>query len=197
MVSGSLETIINDILDFSKIESGKLELENQPLSLRTCIEESIDVLAARATEKRLDLLYQIDEDVPIHVFGDVTRLRQVIVNLLSNGVKFTHAGEVAIQLRLLDNPGRKHPKDAPWHLQFSVRDTGIGIPVDRLARLFKSFSQADASTTRQYGGTGLGLALVRRIIEAHGSEITVDSREGQGSVFSFVLSQPAAGADSR
>jgi CheY-like chemotaxis protein len=190
--SASLETIINDILDFSKIESGKLELEKQPFSLRSCIEESLDLLAAKATEKRLDLLYQIDDEVPESVLGDVTRLRQVMVNLLSNGVKFTHEGEVAVNVRLLDTPGRRRPKDAPWHLHFAVRDTGIGIPVDRLARLFKSFSQADASTTRQYGGTGLGLAISKRLVELMGGKMWVESVPEKGSTFHFTVALPAA-----
>jgi CheY-like chemotaxis protein len=189
--SGSLETIINDILDFSKIESGKLELEIQPFELRTCIEESLDLLAAKATEKKLDLLYQIDEDVPAEVFGDITRLRQVIVNLLGNGVKFTQTGEVAIEVRLLDNPGRSHPSEAPWHLHFAVRDTGIGIPVDRLARLFKSFSQADASTTRQYGGTGLGLAISKRLVELMSGKMWVESIPEKGSTFHFTIALKA------
>jgi len=190
--SDSLETIINDILDFSRIESGKLEFESRPFSLRTCLEESLDLLAARAQEKKLDLLYQIDEEVPVDVMGDVTRLRQVVVNLLSNGVKFTHEGEVAINVSLLDTPGRKRPEHAPWHLHFTVRDTGIGIPVDRLARLFKSFSQADASTTRQYGGTGLGLAISRRLVELMGGKMWVESVPDKGSTFHFTVALPAA-----
>ena len=190
--SASLETIINDILDFSKIESGKLELEQHPFSLRTCIEECLDLLAPRATEKMLDLVYQIDEEVPVELLGDVTRLRQVIVNLLSNGVKFTHEGEVAINVRLLDTPGRERPKGAPWHLHFSVRDTGIGIPVDRLARLFKSFSQADASTTRQYGGTGLGLAISKRLVELMDGKMWVESVPEKGSTFHFTVALPAS-----
>ena len=128
--SEALLTITNDILDFSKIESGKLELESRPLDLRGCIEDALDLLAAKASEKKLDLAYQIDDGVPSKVLGDVTRLRQVLVNLVSNGVKFTSAGEVVAQVKVLSAPeaGRENE---PWHLHFSIRDTGIGIPVDR------------------------------------------------------------------
>src|SRR6059036_3145129 len=141
--SDSLLTIINDILDFSKIESGKLELESQPFDLRACIEVSLDLLAAKAAEKKLDLAYQLDDGMPAQVVGDVTRLRQVLVNLLSNGIKFTAKGEVVVQVKVHSAPrpataaGTNAP--ATWELHLSVRDTGIGIPVDRLARLFKNF----------------------------------------------------------
>ncbi len=183
--SEALLTITNDILDFSKIESGKLELENQPLDLRVCIEEALDLLAAKASEKKLDLAYQMDDGVPAHVLGDITRLRQVLVNLVSNGIKFTPSGEVVAQLKVLAAPGTGRDGPTPWHLHFSVRDTGIGIPVDRLARLFKSFSQADASTTRQYGGTGLGLAISKRLVELMGGKMWVESVPQKGSTFHF------------
>jgi CheY-like chemotaxis protein len=184
--SEALLTITNDILDFSKIESGKLELESRPLDLRGCIEDALDLLAAKASEKKLDLAYQIDDGVPSKVLGDVTRLRQVLVNLVSNGVKFTSAGEVVAQVKVLSAPeaGRENE---PWHLHFSIRDTGIGIPVDRLARLFKSFSQADASTARQYGGTGLGLAISKRLVELMGGKMWVESVPQKGSTFHFTL----------
>ena len=185
--SESLLTIINDILDFSKIESGRLELENQPLNLAACIEESLDLLAPKAAEKKLELAYQLEDGVPASVFGDVVRLRQVLVNLLSNGIKFTHAGEVIVQVRRLSDSGRAPRPGEPWRLHFSVRDTGIGIPVDRLARLFKSFSQADASTTRQYGGTGLGLAISKRLVEMMGGKMWVESVPQKGSTFHFTL----------
>ena len=186
--SESLLTIINDILDFSKIESGKLELEDRSFDLRTCIEEALDLLAPKAAEKGLDLAYQLDDEVPTRVRGDVTRLRQILVNLLSNGIKFTSQGEVVVQVRL--DPDAR-PADAsnqaPRPLRISVRDTGIGIPASRLDRLFKSFSQADASTTRQYGGTGLGLAISKRLVEIMGGNLWVESVPEKGSAFHFVL----------
>jgi CheY-like chemotaxis protein/HPt (histidine-containing phosphotransfer) domain-containing protein len=195
--SESLLTIINDILDFSKIESGKLELENQPFDLRVCVEESLDLLAAKAAEKQLDIAYQMDDGIPPRVVGDITRLRQVLVNLLGNGVKFTAKGEVLAQIKILSAPSTPQNSAAPWHLQFSVRDTGIGIPVDRLARLFKSFSQADASTTREYGGTGLGLAISKRLVELMGGKMWVESVPQKGSTFHFTLPLVAALEPSR
>src|SRR5438105_4576713 len=192
--SESLLTIINDILDFSKIESGKLELENQPLDLRHCIEESLDLLAAKAVEKKIELAYQIDDGVPARVLGDVTRLRQVMVNLLGNGIKFTSAGEVVVQVKILSPPGSSPDRPDTWLLQFSVRDTGIGIPVDRLARLFQSFTQADASTARHYGGTGLGLAISNRLVELMGGKMWVESVPQKGSTFHFTLPLQASDA---
>jgi CheY-like chemotaxis protein/HPt (histidine-containing phosphotransfer) domain-containing protein len=189
--SESLLTITNEILDFSKIESGKLELERQPFDLRSCVEDGLDLLAAKAAEKKLDIAYQFDDGIPAHVFGDVTRLRQVVVNLLSNGIKFTQAGEVVVQVKLLSAP---LPGTDKWHLHFSVRDTGIGIPVDRLARLFKSFSQADASTARHYGGTGLGLAISKRLVELMDGKMWVESVPQKGSTFHFTLPMQAAPA---
>ena len=185
--SDSLLTITNDILDFSKIESGKLELEKQPFDLRACIEDSLDLLAARASEKGLDIAYQMEEGIPPQVMGDVTRLRQVLVNLISNGIKFTAAGEVVVQVKVLSEGGVRQQGTDTWHLHFSVRDTGIGIPVDRLARLFKSFSQADASTARHYGGTGLGLAISKRLVELMGGKMWVESIPQKGSTFHFTL----------
>ncbi|MDP9465681.1 MAG: response regulator [Actinomycetota bacterium] len=176
----ALLVVINDILDFSKIEAGELELERLPFSVRDCVEGSLDLVAAQAGAKGLDLAGQIADDVPLVVLGDVTRLRQVLVNLLSNAVKFTEHGEVVLGVRLDDDGA----------LVFAVRDTGIGIPADRVDRLFRSFSQVDASTTRVYGGTGLGLAISRRIAEAMGGTITVESTPGQGSVFALTVSLP-------
>jgi CheY-like chemotaxis protein len=202
--SESLLTIINDILDFSKIESGKLEVESRPFDLRMCVEEALDLLAAKASEKDLDLAYQMDDDIPPHVEGDVTRLRQVLVNLISNGVKFTTAGEVVVQIKAQSAPGAKEDeldgagtgkKRDPWELHFLVRDTGIGIHPSRHDRLFKSFSQADASTTRQYGGTGLGLAISKRLVDLMGGKMWVESTPHKGSTFHFVLPfQPAQAA---
>jgi CheY-like chemotaxis protein len=185
--SDSLLTIINDILDFSKIESGKLELEKQPFDLRACIEDALDLLAAKSAEKGLDIAYQLEEGIPNHVLGDVTRLRQVLVNLVSNGIKFTAVGEVVVQAKVLSEGGGQQHPSGTWHLHFSVRDTGIGIPVDRLARLFKSFSQADASTARNYGGTGLGLAISKRLVELMGGKMWVESIPQKGSTFHFTL----------
>ena len=193
--SESLLTIINDILDFSKIESGKLELENQPFDLRACIEDALDLLAAKAAEKQLDVAYQMDDAIPTRLCGDVTRLRQVLVNLLSNGIKFTSAGEVTAQVKVLSAPDQSGTSAEPWQLHFLVRDTGIGIPVDRLARLFKSFSQADVSTSRYYGGTGLGLAISKRLVEIMGGRMWVESVPQKGSSFHFTLPlEAAAGA---
>jgi CheY-like chemotaxis protein/HPt (histidine-containing phosphotransfer) domain-containing protein len=192
--SESLLTITNDILDFSKIESGKLELEYQPFDLRACIEDALDLLAAKAAEKKLDLAYQMDDGIPLHLLGDVTRVRQILVNLLSNGVKFTQSGEVVVQVKILSAAGSENEK---WHLHFSVRDTGIGIPVDRLARLFKSFSQADASTTRNYGGTGLGLAISKRLVELMEGKMWVESIPQKGSTFHFTLTLPGAHEEAR
>jgi CheY-like chemotaxis protein len=185
--SESLLTIINDILDFSKIEAGKLELESQPFDLRACIEDALDLLAAKAAEKKLDVAYEMDDDIPARMCGDVTRLRQVLVNLLSNGIKFTSTGEVVVQVEVLAAPEPGQKRSEPWQLHFLVRDTGIGIPVDRLARLFKSFSQADASTARHYGGTGLGLAISKSLVELMGGKMWVESVPQKGSAFHFTL----------
>src|ERR1035437_8123455 len=190
--SESLLTIINDILDFSKIESGKLELESQPFDLRACIEDALDLLAPKAAEKKLDVACQMDDAIPTRLCGDVTRLRQVLVNLLSNGIKFTSAGEVTVQVNVLSAPEQAGTSSEPWQLHFLVRDTGIGIPVDRLARLFRSFSQADASTTRQYGGTGLGLAISKRLVELMGGRMWAESVPQKGSTFHFTLPLKAA-----
>jgi CheY-like chemotaxis protein len=184
--SESLLTITNDILDFSKIESGKLELEKQPFSLRSCLEDSLDLLAAKAVEKNLELAYQTDDGIPTSLVGDGSRLRQVLVNLLSNAVKFTSVGEVVVHVKALSAPQGNNTEE-PWHLHFSVSDTGIGIPVNRMARLFKSFSQADASTSRQYGGTGLGLAISKRLVELMGGKMWVESVPKKGSTFHFTV----------
>lgn len=192
----ALLTIINDILDFSKIESGKLELEEQPFQLRTCIEESIDLLAAKAAEKRLELVYQIDPQTPRIIAGDVTRLRQIIVNLLSNAVKFTATGEVTVSVTSQGIGGSTWEVDAIasqptlhpcYEIQFAVKDTGIGIPADRLDRLFKAFSQVDSSTTRNYGGTGLGLVISQRLCAMMGGKMWVESEVGVGSTVYFTV----------
>ncbi len=179
----TLLTVINDILDFSKIEAGKLELEAQPFDLRECVEGALDLVATRAAEKGIDLAYLVGDGVPAAIVGDVTRLRQVLLNLLSNAVKFTERGEVVLSV------GARPPAHASalHELTFTVRDTGIGIPADRLGRLFQSFSQVDASTTRRYGGTGLGLAISQRLTELMGGKIGVTSEVGTGSEFQFTI----------
>lgn len=177
-----LLVIINDILDFTKIESEKLELENQPFDLRECIEDSLDLIATKAAEKSIELSYSIDSNTPLAIVGDVTRLRQVFTNLLSNAVKFTQIGEVTISVT------SEIIKDKTYQFRFSVKDTGIGIPESRLHKLFQPFSQVDSSTTRSFGGTGLGLVISKRLIELMNGEINVYSTEGKGSEFIFTIS---------
>ncbi|MFA6287041.1 MAG: response regulator [Opitutaceae bacterium] len=184
----TLLVLINDILDFSKIESGHLELERTPFDLRRCVEETLESLAPRAREKQLELAAEIDDSVPAAIVGDAVRLRQVLTNLVGNAVKFTSRGEVVIEVRAEPAPAGRH------RLLFRVRDTGIGIPVDKLNRLFKAFSQIDVSTTRLYGGTGLGLAISQRLVGFMGGEIGVSSQLGAGSVFFFDITVEAAPA---
>ena len=179
--SDSLLTIINDILDFSKIEAGRMELEEQPFFLREAIETALDMVASKAAQKKLDLAYIIEEPTPSVVVGDVTRLRQILINLLNNAVKFTEDGEVVVTV----SSEQLGPKE--FRLQFSVRDTGIGIPQERQDRLFKSFSQVDSSTTRKYGGTGLGLAISHQLAQIMGGRMWVESRVGEGSDFQFTI----------
>jgi len=182
----SLLTIINDILDFSKIQAGKLELEEQPFSIRQVIEETFDLLSSEANKKHLDLLYSIENGIPEYFTGDMTRIRQILVNLASNGIKFTNEGEIFISVTAKKS-------DAGWYdLNIKIKDTGIGIPEDKLERLFKAFSQADVSTTRKYGGTGLGLAISAKLISMMGGAIGVESKEGTGSEFYFNLPAKAA-----
>jgi PAS domain S-box-containing protein len=180
-----LLSLINDILDYSKIESGRLDLERREFVLRDCVESAVDVLAARAAEKKIDLICAIDASVPAAIEGDETRLRQVLVNLLSNAVKFTARGEVLLAVAVSTAAAEQGVR-----LRFAVHDSGIGIPADRMDRLFKTFSQVDASTTRQFGGTGLGLAISKRIIEVMGGRIWVDSTTGKGSAFYFEIDVP-------
>ena len=202
----SLLTIINDILDLSKIESGKLELEHHPFEIHTCLEEVLDLLAPKAAEKNLDLACLVDDIIPKILVSDVVRLRQILVNLLGNAIKFTSHGEVVLEAQAAGRspreqiPGQKpdtdfirHPEQ--WLLHFSVRDTGIGIPVDRQNRLFKSFQQVDASTARHYGGTGLGLAICKRLTELMGGKIWVESDAGKGATFHFTIQVRAAAAN--
>ena len=189
----ALLTIINDILDFSKIESGKMELERMPFELGICIEEAIEVFAVQAASKRLELAYYVDRDVPPTVLGDVMRLRQVLVNLVNNAIKFTSKGSISVEVRRA--PGDPVELGVPPGrilLEFSVRDSGIGIPSDRVNRLFKVFSQVDSSTTRKYGGTGLGLAICERLCSLMGGSIRVESTEGRGSSFIFTIQTESA-----
>ncbi|WP_114790570.1 response regulator [Niabella yanshanensis] len=181
-VSGeSLLSIINDILDFSKIESGKMELEAAPFRLSTAIEEAYDLMSVKANEKGLDLLYYIEPDVPSDIIGDATRFRQILLNLISNGIKFTRQGEIEITAEKIGF------EDNRYTLQFTVKDTGIGIPADKFYKLFDSFSQVDSSTTRKYGGTGLGLAICQRLVTLMEGDIRVESQEGKGSAFIFTI----------
>ena len=193
----ALLTIINDILDFSKIEAGRVELDQQAFALAAAIEAAVDVLAPAAAAKHLELVYAIDEHLPRAVIGDEGRLRQIVLNLLSNAVKFTETGEVELTLR--GRPAADGALDgaAGWTFQLDVRDTGIGIPPDRMDRLFQSFSQADASISRRYGGTGLGLAISRRLAELMGGSLTAtsDGVAGAGSTFQLTFQAAAATAD--
>jgi signal transduction histidine kinase/DNA-binding response OmpR family regulator len=175
----SLLAVINDILDYSKIEAGKMEVERNEFNLRTCIEEVLDIFASKASKSRVDLSYQIDLKVPTNITGDSLKLRQVITNLVGNAMKFTQQGEVSVSVYL--ESFREH--DA--QIAFTIRDTGIGIPSDKLGRLFKSFSQVDSSTTRKFGGTGLGLVICEKLVGLMGGNISVSSEVGKGSVFSF------------
>ena len=176
-----LLTIINDILDFSKIDAGKLELDLQPFDPQACIEDALELVAPQAFAKGLHLTYQLGSVLPSVIVSDITRVRQILFNLLSNAIKFTDAGDITVTAAAatLD--------EGLTEIRFTVADTGIGIPADRLDRLFQSFSQVDASTTRKYGGTGLGLVICRRLAELMGGRIWVESEPGRGSRFSFTI----------
>jgi signal transduction histidine kinase/CheY-like chemotaxis protein/ligand-binding sensor domain-containing protein len=177
----ALLTVINDILDFSKIESGNFELDKHDFDLRQCIEEVLDLFAAKSAQKKLDLLYQIDPNIPAQISGDSHRLRQILINLVGNAIKFTNDGEILVSIQA----GKSD--EAQLELAFHVSDTGIGIPSDKVQRLFKAFSQVDSSTTRKYGGTGLGLVISQRLVELMGGSIWVESEIGSGTTFSFTI----------
>jgi len=177
----SLLTVINDILDFSKVESGKLELEKISFNLYDCVGDTIKTLAVRAHRKGLELAYDVSSDIPPHLIGDPGRLRQVLVNLAGNAIKFTEKGEVLIEI------AKQSRHNANVELHFKVSDTGIGIPAEKHQLLFHAFTQADSSTTRKYGGTGLGLAISARLVELMGGKIWLESVEGQGSTFHFTV----------
>jgi len=183
----ALLTIINDILDFSKIEAGRMDIEAHPFDLRECVESALDLVSTRAAEKHLDIAYLFDGDVPVAIDSDVTRLRQILLNLLANAVKFTESGEVVVSV------AAKPASDGTVELTFTVRDTGIGLTEEGIGRLFQSFSQADSSTTRKYGGTGLGLAISKRLAELMGGTMWVESAgAGKGSTFHFTIRAPLA-----
>src|SRR5258706_3562041 len=175
----ALLDIINDILDFSKIEAGKFELDHIDFDLRTVLEDAFELLAPRAHQKRLELICQIDAEAPDAVVGDPGRLRQIVTNLVGNAIKFTTQGEVAMRVTRLAT------SDEGGTLEFSVRDTGIGMDAATLAKLFSAFTQANGSMARRYGGTGLGLAITRQLVEMMGGGIDVDSQIGAGSTFRF------------
>jgi signal transduction histidine kinase/ActR/RegA family two-component response regulator len=195
----ALLTLINDILDFSKIDAGRLELESQPVDLRNTVEKAVGLLAVPASEKGLRLFFAIDPSTPPMIMGDGVRLRQILVNLLGNAVKFTESGEVA--LTVAGHVG----EDGGHRITFAVRDTGPGIPPEQQQRIFESFSQMDASISRKYGGTGLGLAISRSLAEQMGGSLWVESEEGKGSTFQFTilaeaateLTEPAVAADTQ
>jgi signal transduction histidine kinase/CheY-like chemotaxis protein len=182
----SLLVIINDILDFSKVEAGRIELEEVAYDLDQAVEEVLDLLTARAMEKNIELALEVSDNVPRGVIGDVGRVRQVLLNLVGNGVKFTDRGYVHVAVRLDEQPSSDGSPTAQ-RLLFSISDTGIGVPADRQHVLFKRFSQADSSTTRRYGGTGLGLAICKSLVELMGGEIGMHGGEGGGSTFWFRL----------
>jgi CheY-like chemotaxis protein/HPt (histidine-containing phosphotransfer) domain-containing protein len=188
--SEALLTIINDILDLSKIEAGKLELNSHSFNLRTCIEETLDLMAARAFEKNLDLVCEIADEIPTMIENDSMRIRQVLTNLLSNAIKFTKTGHVALQIKVISITTEAGGR-TQLRLQFSVSDTGIGISADGLAKLFKPFGQADASTAQKFGGTGLGLAISKRLVELMGGKIWAESVVNSGSNFHFTINAAA------
>ena len=193
MSTEALIHLTGDILDFARIESGKLKLEPLACDPRDCVEDALDLLAARAAEKKLELLHRVAPDVPAAILIDGGRLRQVLVNLVGNAVKFTPKGEIEVSVERVPPPFGTPPEECV--LRFSVRDTGIGIAREHQPRLFKPFSQVDESTTRRYGGTGLGLAISRNLVHLLGGEISVSSEAGCGATFSFTVRAPVAAPD--
>ncbi len=190
-VSGEmLLSVINDILDFSKIESGKLELDEAPLDVRAVVRDIYDVQLIKAKEKKLKFEVSMQSNVPPYIVGDVTRIRQILLNLVSNALKFTDTGAVRIGVRLASD--QIPIADRPFKLLFSVSDTGIGITDEQMQRLFQPFSQATVSTSRKYGGTGLGLVICKKLVEIMGGKIQVDSKPNRGSIFSFTVTTQIA-----
>jgi len=190
----ALMTILNDILDFSKIEAGQLDLEQERFDVRGCVEDALDMVAPQAADKGLELAYLMDETVPAALRGDITRVRQILINLLSNAIKFTEEGEVVVSV----SSETQDDGDASLHdVYFAVKDTGIGIPEAQQERLFESFQQVDASTTRKYGGTGLGLTISKRLAEMMGGSVWLESDEGVGSTFTFSIQAEALKTEKR
>lgn len=185
--------IINDILDFSKIESNKMDLESRPFNLRLCVEKCIDLLAIKAVNKNIELVYLLEYDIPIMILGDEIRVSQILVNLLSNAIKFTQQGEVLVNVsanKITDSKKSNNQQNIDnnlYEITIFVKDTGIGVPRDKMHKLFQPFSQVDSSTTREYGGTGLGLVISKRLCEMMGGKMWVESQEGTGSTFYFTL----------
>lgn len=177
----ALLTVINDVLDFSKIESGKMVLDPHEFALRDCIEDLLDVFSSKIVQSDVELLYDIDNKVPANIIGDSMRLRQVLINLIGNATKFTPKGEVFLGVLL------KTQDEHGIELEFEITDTGIGVPADKLSRLFEPFAQADSATARKYGGTGLGLLICKQMVNLMGGDITVQSQPGKGTTFKFTI----------
>jgi CheY-like chemotaxis protein len=192
-----LRRVVDDVLDFSKIESGKLELESEPFSLKESLEWSIGIFRKAAQDKKLELKLIIDPAVPQRLIGDATRIRQVLTNLINNAVKFTERGSIQVRVRseTVASEMAVASEKPVCRLIVNVVDTGLGIPPDRLDRLFQSFTQVDASTNRRFGGTGLGLAICKRLVEMMGGEISVQSAVGKGSTFTFSVPLAVASAE--
>jgi PAS domain S-box-containing protein len=185
----SLLSVINDILDFSKVDSGKMELESRPFNLNVCVDDSLNLVRPIASKKGLNIIYSISESTPQAIIGDPNRLQQALTNLLSNAVKFTDKGTISVMI------SSRKLADISHEICFSVKDTGIGIPEDKMSRLFKSFTQIDSSTTRKYGGTGLGLAITKRLVEMMGGTIWAESQLGKGSTFYFTIKADATSSE--
>lgn len=195
MSGEALIQLTSDILDFARIESGKLKLDPQPCDPRECLEDALDLFATRAAEKKIELLHWTADGVPPAVLLDAGRLRQVLINLINNAVKFTDAGEIEVSLSAKHAPGAEGRPDADWELEFTVRDTGLGIAAEQQGKLFKPFSQLENSTTRRYGGTGLGLAISRNLVQLMGGQISLASEPGAGSTFTFTVLAPEVKSD--
>ena len=182
----NLLSVINDVLDFSKIESGKMEIEHEPFDLRSTIEEVLDLFAGKAASQQLDLIYEIEQGVTQQIYGDRIRLKQILMNLIGNSIKFTKKGEIFVSVKI------QKQVDNDIEIKFEVRDSGIGIPQEKIATLFEAFTQVDSSTTRKYGGTGLGLAICKRLVELMNGEIWIESEHGNGTSFFFTIkTQPS------
>jgi signal transduction histidine kinase/CheY-like chemotaxis protein len=183
----NLLIIINDILDISKIEAGHLELEQTGFELASLVRDSCEIMASRATDKGVELRIITEPDLPAYIVGDPSRIRQVLVNLVGNAVKFTKKGSITVNVESVNNQGQAEKEHDEKLLMFSVKDSGIGIPADKQSVIFDNFTQSSSSTTREYGGTGLGLAISKRLVKLMGGDISVQSKEGQGSCFTFTI----------